>query len=70
MSRPNNDMSRIREVWAENLEEEMGYIRNAIQDYPFVAMVSRALSPLAMSTRSDRGGPHGRARVSLPVCSG
>lgn len=32
--------SRIREVWAENLAEEMSYIRAAIDEYPFVAMVS------------------------------
>ena len=31
--------SRIREVWAENLAEEMAYIRAAIDEYPFVAMV-------------------------------
>ena len=37
--------NRIKEVWAENLEEEMSYLRAAIDRYPFVAMVS-LLSPL------------------------
>ena len=40
--------SRIREVWAENLAEEMSYIRAAIDEYPFVAMVrfpSRSAGP-------------------------
>jgi len=46
MSNRPSDMSRIREVWAENLEEEMAYIRHAIQDYPFVAMVSPTSSSL------------------------
>lgn len=32
---------RIREVWAENLDEEMTYIRAAIDQYPFVAMVNK-----------------------------
>lgn len=30
---------RIREVWADNLDEEMSIIRRAIDQYPFVAMV-------------------------------
>lgn len=32
-------MSRIREVWAPNLEAEMRNIREAIEKYPYVAMV-------------------------------
>lgn len=31
---------RIKEVWTTNLEEEMSYLRAAIEKYPFVAMVS------------------------------
>jgi CCR4-NOT transcription complex subunit 7/8 len=27
-----------REVWADNLEEEMGIIREVITQYPYVAM--------------------------------
>lgn len=32
--------NRIREVWAENLDEEMGYLRDTLERYPYVAMVS------------------------------
>lgn len=28
----------IRDVWAENLEEEMGYIRELLDEYPYIAM--------------------------------
>jgi hypothetical protein len=34
------DADRIKEVWTTNLEEEMSYLRAAIEKYPFVAMVS------------------------------
>lgn len=37
---------RIKEVWANNLEEEMSYLRAAIEKYPFVAMVCPASPPL------------------------
>lgn len=29
----------IREVWAENLEEEMVHLRDLVEDYPYLAMV-------------------------------
>ena len=32
-------MSRIKEVWAPNLEAEMRIIRDLIEKYPYVAMV-------------------------------
>ena len=37
-------MSRIREVWALNLEAEMRNIREMIDQYPFVAMVCVVIS--------------------------
>jgi len=44
MQQQQQQTNRIKEVWAENLEEEMSYIRAAIDKYPFVAMVSSPLS--------------------------
>jgi hypothetical protein len=29
----------IREVWAENLEEEMSHLRDLVEEYPYLAMV-------------------------------
>lgn len=39
-------MSRIREVWAPNLEVEMRNIRDLIEQYPYVAMVCIILDHL------------------------
>lgn len=38
MSIPKGGTLRIREVWADNLEEEFALIREIVDDYPFVAM--------------------------------
>ncbi|KAI8084887.1 ribonuclease H-like domain-containing protein [Halteromyces radiatus] len=35
---PVNDSKYIREVWAENLDEEMAYLRDLVEDYPYLAM--------------------------------
>ncbi|XP_021776132.1 probable CCR4-associated factor 1 homolog 7 [Chenopodium quinoa] len=35
---PNSDSIHIREVWEDNLEDEFGFIRDIVDDYPFVAM--------------------------------
>ena len=32
-------MSRIRDVWATNLEQEMRVIRAMVERYPYIAMV-------------------------------
>jgi hypothetical protein len=37
---PVNDAKYIKEVWAENLEEEMAYLRDLVEEYPYIAMVS------------------------------
>ncbi|CAH1764106.1 191_t:CDS:2, partial [Entrophospora sp. SA101] len=33
-----NESKYIREVWAENLEEEMAYLRDLVEDYSYLAM--------------------------------
>ena len=44
-------MSRIREVWAPNLEAEMRNIREMIDQYPFVAMVCVISPPHSIASR-------------------
>lgn len=40
---PGPTMNRIQEVWAYNLEAEMRHIRDLIETYPYIAMVSASL---------------------------
>jgi CCR4-NOT transcription complex subunit 7/8 len=35
---PDGDILRVREVWADNLDEEMALIRGVVERHPFVAM--------------------------------
>jgi len=35
---PSGETLRVREVWEDNLEEEMKIIRDCIDEFPFVAM--------------------------------
>ena len=37
----------IREVWAENLEEEMSHLRDLVEEYPYLAMV-RCSQPICL----------------------
>merc|ERR1711939_421342 len=46
---------RIKEVWANNLEEEMSYLRAAIEKYPFVAMDTEFPGVVARPIGSFRG---------------
>lgn len=41
-----SNKGRIREVWKHNLEEEMAVLRDIIDKYPYVAMVSSCSRPL------------------------
>src|SRR5690554_2874531 len=34
-----NERSLIREVWAENLDQEMALLRDLVDHYPYLAMV-------------------------------
>lgn len=38
--RPQPNKGRIREVWKQNLEEEMAVLREVVDKYPYIAMVS------------------------------
>ncbi|CDS11386.1 Putative CCR4-NOT transcription complex subunit7 [Lichtheimia ramosa] len=33
-----NDSAYIKEVWSENLEEEMAHLRDLVEEYPYLAM--------------------------------
>ena len=35
---PSGDTLRVREVWQDNLAEEMELIRSIVDDYPYLAM--------------------------------
>lgn len=35
---PSGEILRVREVWQENLDEEMETIRNIVEEYPYLAM--------------------------------
>jgi hypothetical protein len=35
---PNGETLRVREVWTDNLVEEIGIIREIVEEYPYVAM--------------------------------
>lgn len=35
---PEGDVLRVREVWEDNLDEEMALIRDIVDDFPFLAM--------------------------------
>jgi CCR4-NOT transcription complex subunit 7/8 len=38
--RQHGNRGRIREVWKHNLEEEMAVLRDLVDKYPYIAMVS------------------------------
>lgn len=44
---PVNDAKYIKEVWAENLEEEMAYLRDLVEEYPYLAMVKKTHKSLS-----------------------
>lgn len=45
-----NDSKYIKEVWADNLEEEMEYLRDLVEEFPYLAMVSMPLHFLSLYT--------------------
>lgn len=42
---PSGDMLRVREVWQDNLEEEMALIRTIVDDFPFLVGAGRRRWP-------------------------
>jgi hypothetical protein len=39
----NENSKYIKEVWAENLEEEMKVLRDLVERYPYLAMVGQVI---------------------------
>lgn len=53
---------RIREVWKNNLQEEMGNLRNLVAKYPYIAMVRRACPTSREAQLTDKLPGHGISR--------
>ncbi|CAG8539374.1 4168_t:CDS:2 [Acaulospora morrowiae] len=50
-----NESKYIKEVWAENLEEEMGVLRDLVEQYPFLAMDTEFPGVVARPIGNFRG---------------
>ena len=62
-------MSRIRDVWAPNLETEMANIRDLIEKYPYIAMVRLSFAALwTLVVHSFPHPPISTSFFSLLVC--
>lgn len=62
---PQGEVLRVREVWEENLDDEMAIIRNVVDSYPFLAMDTEfpGAPALPVPARSSR-----HFRCSLRGC--
>lgn len=64
---------RIRQVWKQNLEQEMAVLRQLVIKYPYVSMVcfhqpcSRAWEPLQPTTFTRSRGPNIATQVTTAV---
>jgi CCR4-NOT transcription complex subunit 7/8 len=61
----NGDVLRVREVWADNLEQEFELMRNVVEQFPFVAMDTEFPGVVARCVRRKRPS---RAKVSQERC--
>lgn len=54
-----NDSAYIKEVWSENLEEEMAHLRDLVEEYPYLAMVGclSIFCPLLIVTMHTPNSP-------------
>ena len=69
---PDGKTIEIRDVWASNLEEEMANIREILEDYPYVAMVSVLAAGILQGQTLIIAEPRYRAvtnRVLISSCS-
>ncbi len=48
------DILRVREVWSDNLEQEMDTIRNIVEDFPYCAMDTEFPGESANSASTSR----------------
>jgi CCR4-NOT transcription complex subunit 7/8 len=60
---------RIREVWANNLEEEMSTLRALVERYPFISMVGRCPVLGGRADRSRIPSSPASLRGPLPMIS-
>jgi hypothetical protein len=54
---------RIREVWANNLDEEMSTLRALVERYPFISMVGVCQSSRLVLTASGYRIPRNRRQA-------
>ena len=54
--------SQIREVWSDNLDAELDILRELIDRYPYVSMVSSLVIDVGMFTQTNIGYRISRCR--------
>lgn len=64
----NGETLRVREVWAENLGEEIGIIRNIVEEYPYVAMDTEFPGVVARPVGNFKSSREYHYKVGLCLC--